>query len=67
MMTTRQFIQGGSFPIFIFDSVPKPALADYRPGPTTVFQLPFHNNCGMVSDQLERGGQEPKVRFLVSN
>jgi hypothetical protein len=41
---TRQPIQGGNFLIRIFDGFQNQLFSDFRPGPTTVFHLPFHDN-----------------------
>jgi hypothetical protein len=41
---TRQPIQGGNFLIRIFDGFQNQLFDDFRPGPTTVFHLPFNDN-----------------------
>jgi hypothetical protein len=41
---TRQPIQGGDFLIRIFDGFQNQLFNNYRPGPTTFFSLPFHDN-----------------------
>jgi hypothetical protein len=41
---TRQPIQGGDFLIRIFDGFQNPLFDNDRPGPTTLFHLPFHDN-----------------------
>src|SRR5215471_19024863 len=41
---TRQPIQGGNFLIRIFDGFQNQLFDDFRPAPTTVFHLRFHDN-----------------------
>jgi len=41
---TRQPIPSGKFLIRIFDGFQNSLFDDFRPGPTTVFHLPFHDN-----------------------
>jgi hypothetical protein len=41
---TRQAIQGGDFLIRIFDGFQNQLFDNDRPGPTTLFHLPFHDN-----------------------
>lgn len=41
---TRQPIQGGEFLIRIFDGFQNQRFDDFRPIPTTVFHLPFHDS-----------------------
>jgi hypothetical protein len=41
---TRQPIQGGKFLTRIFDGFQNQLFDDFRPGPTTLFHLPFHDN-----------------------
>jgi hypothetical protein len=41
---TRQPIHGGEFLIRIFDGFQNQLFDDERPGPTTVFHVPFHDN-----------------------
>jgi hypothetical protein len=41
---TRQPIQGGDFLIRIFDGFQNQLYSNDRPGPTTLFHLPFHDN-----------------------
>src|SRR5215469_13580809 len=41
---TRQPIQGGDFLIRIFDGFQNQLFDNDRPGPTTLFHLPFHDN-----------------------
>ena len=73
---TRQLIQGKDFLIRIFDGFQNQLFDNFKPGPTTVFSLPFHDNLqdncivlasgkGHVDDGFSSVKLSPKAVAMV--